>query len=79
MEKTQPIEHSNALRKESSGREKKTRQSSQQKWQAFSRQPIFIFLFFCNSIVLSNLAGLLIFLKEGRCLVFDAITKKGEA
>ncbi len=34
----QPIEHSNALRKESSGREEKTCQLYQQKWQAFSRQ-----------------------------------------
>jgi len=41
MEKTQPIEHSNALRKESNGREEKTRQPSQQKWQAFSRQNTF--------------------------------------
>jgi hypothetical protein len=41
MAKTQPIEHSNALRKESNVREEKTRQSSQQKWQAFSSQTPF--------------------------------------
>jgi hypothetical protein len=37
MAKTQPIEHSNALRKESNVREEKTCQLSQQKRQAFSR------------------------------------------
>ena len=41
MAKTQPIEHSNALRKESNVREEKTCQLSQQKWQAFSRQTPF--------------------------------------
>jgi len=46
MAKTQPIEHSNALRKESSVREEKTRQPSQQKWQEFSRQ----YTFFANFI-----------------------------
>ena len=35
MAKAQPIEHSNALRKESSGREEKTRQLSQQKCRRF--------------------------------------------
>ena len=46
MAKAQPIEHSNALRKESSVREEKTRQPSQQKWQEFSRQ----YTFFANFI-----------------------------
>ena len=39
------IEHSNALRKESSVREEKTLQPSQQKWQEFSRQLNLHFLF----------------------------------
>ena len=58
MERTQPIEHLNALRKESSGQEKKTYRPYQQKWQAFSRQFILHFLFYFHPPAVSLYPGI---------------------